>query len=165
MEARWRSWLHEREYEKEFGGNRFQHGVAEEVDGCMDLSKADGVASRDRTGVRVHHREVRQRARADEFDRVVQHFAIDDCAKSNEIVDKNDIISSGRDQNEVMFISIWQSFASMRDSCCAETHDHRRLHRGGQVRQMEIKTSEEIGENTMASSQSEHDRRSGLAKA
>ena len=87
-------------------------------------------------------------------------------AKSNEIVDKNDIISSGRDQNEVMFISIWQSFASVRDSYCTETHDHRRLHRGGQVRQMEIKTSlEEIGENTTASSQSEHDRRSGLAKA
>ena len=50
-----------------------QNGGSEEDDGRMDLPKADGVSSRDWTGVRGHHREVRQRTGADKFDCVMEH--------------------------------------------------------------------------------------------
>ena len=39
----------------------------------MDLTKTDGVASRDRTGVCGHHQEVRQRTGSDKFDCVMKH--------------------------------------------------------------------------------------------
>ena len=73
-EARWRSWSQEREGDE----SCIQHGCAEEVDGWLELWKIHGVASRDRTGDRERHRDVRHRTRADELDRVVEPFASDE---------------------------------------------------------------------------------------
>ena len=44
----------------------------ENVDGRMDMPKADGMASSDRIGVCGHHCESEQRASSDEFDRVLE---------------------------------------------------------------------------------------------
>ena len=48
------------------------------TDGRVHLPKVDGVTPRHRTGVRGHHREVRQRASFDEFDRILEQSASDE---------------------------------------------------------------------------------------
>ena len=64
-----------------FGGKRTsdkscaQHRGSKEIAGRMEIPKADGVASSDRTGVREHHRGTRLRTCADEFGRVMEQLA------------------------------------------------------------------------------------------
>ena len=55
-----------------------QHCGAEEIDGRVGLPRIDGVAPRNRTGVREHRRQVRQRASFDEFDRIMEQPVSDE---------------------------------------------------------------------------------------
>ena len=56
-----------------------QHRGLEENEGRKDMPKADGMAARDRIGVRGHHREI-----ADKLDRVIEHTESDGSRMINE---------------------------------------------------------------------------------
>ena len=55
-----------------------QHRGPEEIDGRMDMPKADGMAARGRIGVRGPHREIGQRNGFDKLDGVMEHTESDE---------------------------------------------------------------------------------------
>ena len=96
----------------------------------MDLWKTHGVASRDRTGVRPHRREVWQRSRADEPGRwaICERRSEGDADKKRNRL-KSESISSGHDQNGSRFFYCAPHVAVDRRargySCCQDSQSEK----------------------------------------